>query len=72
MAGSSKVKLLRVVETELLQKYETDLLEKENSGCAALLRDDKVSSLSGFAGSSAFVFVAYLWGGVVVCYSLAC
>ena len=30
------------VETELLQEYETQLLEKEHSGCAALLHDDKV------------------------------
>ena len=30
------------VETELLQEYETQLLEKEHSGCAALLQDDKV------------------------------
>ena len=29
------------VETELLQEYETQLLEKEHSGCAALLQDDK-------------------------------
>jgi hypothetical protein len=30
------------VENELLQKYEQELLQKEHSGCAALLRDDKV------------------------------
>lgn len=30
------------VETELLSNYETRLLTKEHSGCAALLRDDKV------------------------------
>jgi hypothetical protein len=30
------------VETEVLAHYEQQLLEKENSGCAALLRDDKV------------------------------
>jgi hypothetical protein len=39
---SSKQKLLKVVEDELLANNETILLEKENSGCAALLRDDKV------------------------------
>ena len=39
---NSKVKLLHQVETELLAKYEVQLLEKEHSGCAALLRDDKV------------------------------
>jgi hypothetical protein len=34
---------LRVqVEEEVLRKYENDLLQKEHSGCAALLRDDKV------------------------------
>lgn len=39
---STKDKLLKEVQTELLAKYETELLEKEHSGCAALLRDDKV------------------------------
>lgn len=38
---NSKVKLLFQVETELLATYEVQLLEKEHSGCAALLRDDK-------------------------------
>ena len=38
----SKPKLLSEVETEVLGKYEGQLLEKEHSGCAALLRDDKV------------------------------
>lgn len=40
----SKPKLLAEVEKEVLAKYEAQLLEKENSGCAALLRDDKVSN----------------------------
>jgi uncharacterized protein YceH (UPF0502 family) len=40
--ASTKPKLLREVENELLAKYEQDLLQKEHSGCAALLRDDKV------------------------------
>jgi hypothetical protein len=35
-------KLLREVENELLQKCEQEPLQKEHSGCAALLRDDKV------------------------------
>jgi hypothetical protein len=35
------------VEEEVLRKYENDLLQKEHSGCAALLRDDKVSRASG-------------------------
>ena len=39
---NSKGKLLLEVETEVLAKYEVQLLEKEHSGCAALLRDDKV------------------------------
>ena len=41
--ADSKPKLLAEVEKAVLAKYETGLLEKENSGCAALLRDDKVS-----------------------------
>lgn len=40
--ASTKPKLLGVVETELLARYEKQLIEKEASGCAALLRDDKV------------------------------
>jgi hypothetical protein len=43
--ASTKPKLLREVESELLAKYENDLLQKEHSGCAALLRDDKVRLL---------------------------
>lgn len=35
--------LVQQVEEEVLRKYENDLLQKEHSGCAALLRDDKVS-----------------------------
>ena len=38
----SKKGLLKAVEEEILAKYETQVLEKENSGCAALLRDNKV------------------------------
>ena len=30
------------VERELLEQYESELLEKEHSGCAALMRNDKV------------------------------
>lgn len=40
--ASTKSKLLKEVETELLANYEQRLLTKEHSGCAALLRDDKV------------------------------
>ncbi|KAK9809634.1 hypothetical protein WJX73_009175 [Symbiochloris irregularis] len=43
---NSRVKLLFQVETELLAKYEMQLLEKEHSGCAALLRDDKKEDLA--------------------------
>lgn len=38
----TKAKLLAEVERELLEHYETELLEKEQSGAAALMRDDKV------------------------------
>lgn len=43
--ASTKTKLLKEVETELLSNYEQRLLTKEHSGCAALLRDDKVRAL---------------------------
>jgi cullin 1 len=43
---STKPKLLEQVETEVLAHYEQQLLEKENSGCAALLRDDKKEDLA--------------------------
>ena len=42
---STRPKLLKEVERELLTNYEMQLLEKEHSGCAALLRDDKVSAI---------------------------
>lgn len=44
--ASSESKLLKEVEKEVLTAYETQLLEKEHSGCAALLRDDKTEDLS--------------------------
>ena len=34
------------MERELLEQYETELLEKEHSGCAALMRDDKARATS--------------------------
>lgn len=43
---STKAKLLKRVETEVLSNYETVLLQKEHSGCAALLRDDKTEDLA--------------------------
>jgi cullin 1 len=46
--ASTKPKLLREVENELLAKYEQDLLQKEHSGCAALLRDDKVCYIAHY------------------------
>ena len=39
---SSKSKLLKQVETELLAEHKQALIEKETSGCRSLLRDDKV------------------------------
>lgn len=46
--STTKQKLLKEVENEVLTKYEAVLLQKEHSGCAALLRDDKVGH--GFGG----------------------
>ncbi|KAL8031552.1 hypothetical protein ABFX02_13G033600 [Erythranthe guttata] len=43
--SSSETKLLEQVENELLVVYANQLLEKE-TGCRALLRDDKVDELS--------------------------
>ncbi|KAG2429454.1 hypothetical protein HYH02_014036 [Chlamydomonas schloesseri] len=44
--ASTRGKLLKEVETELLSNYEMRLLTKEQSGCAALLRDDKTEDLA--------------------------
>ncbi len=44
MHQSSRTSLLKEVETEILQQHQTTLLEKEQSGCAALLQDDKVTT----------------------------
>lgn len=44
--ASSKVKLLKEVETEVLSNHQQVLLQKEHSGCAALLRDDKTDDLA--------------------------
>ncbi|CAN0841873.1 CUL1 [Linum grandiflorum] len=44
--SSSEGKLVERVQHELLVNFATQLLEKENSGCRALLRDDKVEDLS--------------------------
>ncbi|KAI9181072.1 hypothetical protein LWI28_011175 [Acer negundo] len=44
--SSSESKLVEKVQHELLVAFATELLEKENSGCRALLKDDKVEDLS--------------------------
>lgn len=44
--SSSEQKLLERVYHELLYVHQNVLLEKENSGCRALLKDDKVEDLS--------------------------
>ncbi|KAL5711512.1 Cullin-1 [Ranunculus cassubicifolius] len=44
--ASSEEKLLKRSENELLTTIEMQLLEKENSGCFALLRDDKEDDLA--------------------------
>lgn len=44
--SSTEDKLLRVCDEQLLQTPEQLLLEKENSGCEALLRDNKTEDLS--------------------------
>ncbi|XP_031258581.1 cullin-1 [Pistacia vera] len=43
---SSEPKLVEKVQNELLVVFATQLLEKEQSGCHALLQDDKVDDLS--------------------------
>lgn len=50
--ASSKSKLLHQVETEVLIVHQSSLLEKENSGCSALLQDDKVRSWPLVASST--------------------
>uniref|UniRef100_A0A7S0WZR9 Cullin family profile domain-containing protein n=1 Tax=Chlamydomonas leiostraca TaxID=1034604 RepID=A0A7S0WZR9_9CHLO len=44
--SSTKIKLLKEVETEVLSNHQQALLQKEHSGCAALLRDDKTDDLA--------------------------
>ena len=46
MAQTTGPKLDREVEKELLTTFEAQLLEKEHSGAAALLRDEKVEDLA--------------------------
>ena len=42
----TKPKLLREAESQLLAEHQARLLEKEHSGCAALLKDDKKDDLA--------------------------
>ncbi|KAF1860702.1 hypothetical protein Lal_00000115 [Lupinus albus] len=44
--SSTEQKLVKKVQHELLVTHANQLLDKENSGCHALLRDDKVEDLS--------------------------
>ncbi|GFH16575.1 CULLIN_2 domain-containing protein, partial [Haematococcus lacustris] len=44
--SSSKPRLLKEVELEVLSVHQTALLQKEFSGCAVLLRDDKTEDLA--------------------------
>ncbi|MCD7468422.1 hypothetical protein HAX54_006591, partial [Datura stramonium] len=44
--SSSETKLLEKVQNQVLIAYTNQLLEKEDSGCRALLRDEKVEDLS--------------------------
>ena len=41
----TKAKLLQEAEREILEQYEAELLDKEDTGAAALMRDDKVLRL---------------------------
>ena len=43
---SSEDRLFKTIEKELLMNHATQLLEKDSSGCAMLLRDDKKEDLS--------------------------
>ncbi|OQR97158.1 CULlin protein 1 [Achlya hypogyna] len=46
MHSTTEAKLLRALEIELLEKHQKHLLERENSGCIALLQNDKAEDLS--------------------------
>jgi len=46
LIGSTELKLLSVCETQLLEVHQTELLLRENSGCAALLKNNKVNDLN--------------------------
>jgi hypothetical protein len=64
-----QVKLLKEVEMELLANKQHTILTKEASGCAALLRDDKVRGSDARKlrvwdqqGSARCILVQYLAG----------
>ncbi|CAK0760120.1 Cullin-1 [Coccomyxa viridis] len=42
----TKAKLLQEAEREILEQYEAELLDKEDTGAAALMRDDKKADLA--------------------------
>jgi len=46
MNADSELKLLQVLDKELLAKKQTELLEKEGSGCQVLLMNDMLEDLS--------------------------
>jgi len=46
LIGSTEPKLLSVCEKQLLEVHQTELLERETSGCAALLKNNKVDDLT--------------------------
>ena len=46
LIGSTEPKLLSVCEKQLLEVHQTDLLNRDSSGCAALLKNNKVDDLS--------------------------
>ena len=46
LIGSTEPKLSSVCEKQLLEVHQTELLERENSGCAALLKNNKVDDLT--------------------------
>lgn len=57
-------------ENELLRQYQSQLLEKEHSGCAALLRDDKVGAPGLHAPCCAALCLCCLLGCLLGCFLL--
>ena len=54
---NTKPKLLKVVEQEVLTIFEMQLLEKEQSGCAVLLQDDKVKPCKAWIVNTIVLFI---------------